>query len=300
MIGRIIILALAVLISAPVVSAGAASSAAVASPVIAAVGDIACPAGSAPSPTQCQQAAVAARIEKSPARSVWLLGDIQYPTGAPADFRSSFARSWRAVLPLARPTPGNHEYMTAGAAGYFDFFGRRAGPARRGYYSFDIGRWHVVSLNSNCTIISCAKDSSQSAWLRRDLERHRHRCTAAFWHAPRYSSGSVHGDDPSTRPLWRILQRHRAEFVLGGHDHDFEGFRRQDADGHADRRGMQQFVVGTGGRSQYPFKVAAPNSIVRRTNTFGFLQMKLMPQRFSWKFVDVGGRSLASGKARCR
>lgn len=281
---------------APLASANRASP-----PLVAVVGDVACAASTPVTPTRCQHAAVARAIERKKVDSVWLPGDIQYPAGSLIDFRSSFAKSWRPLLPLIRPAPGNHEYGTPGAAGYFDFFGAQAGPARRGYYSFNLGRWHVVSLNSNCAIVGCGNDSAQVDWLRTDLARNERRCTAAIWHHPRFGSGSRHGGDPMTRALWKVLSRHRAELVLSGHEHNFEFFKRQDMDGNADpAQGMQQFVVGTGGANSYGFAAPQPNSLIRLTDTFGFLALRLRARSYSWNFIDIRGRSLAGARAHCR
>lgn len=268
--------------------------------LVAAVGDIACASLDLPTPSRCQQAAVARAVERSGARSVWLAGDIQYPDGALSDFSGSFGKSWRKLRPLMRPTPGNHEYNTPGAAGYFDYFGKDAGPARRGYYSFNVGRWHVVSLNSNCELVGCGADSAQARWLRADLARNRRICSAAIWHHPLFSSGAVHGGEPATAPLWRVLAAHRAELVVSGHDHDFEVFKRQSARARADRRrGIQQFVVGTGGTSMYGFGAKRPNSLVQLTGVFGFLALRLRAKSYSWRFLDTHRRALASGRARC-
>lgn len=278
---------------------GAPASAA-APPKIAAVGDIACASGKPRTATACHQQDVADAIAKDDPDSLWLLGDNQYFSGSLGAYKSSFGPAFDRFSTIWRPIPGNHEYNTPGAAGYYDYFGTAAGPDRRGYYSFGVGRWHVVTLNSNCEFVGCGADSPQAKWLKADLRRHKNVCTAALWHHPRYSSGSEHGDDARSNALWRILQARRAEVVLSGHDHDFEVFRRQDPSGHADRTGLQQFVVGTGGMSSYAFGGIRPNSIVRRTNTFGFLSMTLRARSYAWSFIDENGRKLARGAARCR
>ena len=158
-------------------------------PVLVAAGDIACPAFLPRTATRCHHAAIAALAARLRPAAVALLGDLQYNTGALSEFNRSFARSWGRLGSRLRPAPGNHEYGTPGAAGYYSYFGARAGPGRRGYYSFDLGAWHVVSLNSNCTVVSCTPGSAQLRWLRADLSAHRNRCVLAFWHHPRFSSG---------------------------------------------------------------------------------------------------------------
>jgi hypothetical protein len=292
-------LALAVVMASLVGSA--ASAGAAPAPLVAAVGDIACAPGAPATRTACHQAKVAKAMAAIKPDSVWLLGDIQYPNGSLADFRGSFGPAFSRLASRWRPSPGNHEYFTPGAAGYYDFFGKQAGPDRRGYYSFNLGRWHVVSLNSNCDVVdACSADSAQVKWLRADLKKNARYCTAAFWHHPLYSSGLEHGNDPMTRPLWQILERHRAELVLTGHDHDFEAFPRQDALGVRDRsRGIAEFVVGTGGKSQYPFGPVQPNSLVRHANVFGFMALRLKRGAFTWRFVNDQGESLSTGSSRC-
>lgn len=271
-------------------------------PTIAAVGDIACPTASPVTPTKCRQAAVAKAIAKSRPDSVWLLGDIQYPYGSLADFNSSFDPTFRQFKSVWRPTPGNHEYYSPGASGYYDYFGKAAGPNRRGYYSFNLGKWHIVSLNTNCDVIDCSATSPQAKWLSRDLNRHPRLCTAAFFHHPLYRSGIEPGNNEAfARPFWKILQGHRAEVALTGHVHNFEAFMRQDANGKRDRaRGIAEFVVGTGGKNAYPFASIQPNSFVRKTDVFGFLSMDLHARSYSWRFIDEKSKSRASGSSRCR
>ncbi len=281
--------------------AGPGGASAAPAPVVAAVGDVACSPSEKQTASRCRQSAVADAIAKSDPDSVWLLGDLQYASGALADFQNSFDESFGRFRPIWRPVVGNHEYVTPGASGYFDYFGKAAGARSRGYYSFDVGKWHVVALNSNCALVACDSRSAQARWLRTDLRKHRRLCTAAMWHHPLYSSGSEHGSDPISRPLWKILQTHRAEIVLSGHDHDFEAFRRQDQLGRrAPGTGMQQFVVGTGGRSAYDFGPPLANTLARKTNVYGFLKLRLMPKQYRWQFVAESGQTLESGAANCR
>lgn len=283
---------------APLTASAAAQAAP--APVVAVAGDVACAPGEPATRTTCRQQQVADAIERSRPDSVWLLGDNQYPSGDLADFQGSFDKSYGIFRKIWRPVVGNHEYVTPGAAGYFDYFGRAAGPRAKGYYSFNLGRWHVVSLNSNCSIIACDSASAQYAWLKADLAKHRRTCVAAMWHHPRFSSGAAHGSDPATTDLWRLLQARRAELVLSGHEHDFEVFRRQTAAGTASSRGMTQFVVGTGGKSAYRFGKPLPNSLVRESGIHGFLKLRLLPRSYSWRFVGEDGAVLKRGAARCR
>jgi uncharacterized repeat protein (TIGR01451 family) len=205
------------------------------------------------------------------------------------------------VKPLIHPAVGNHEYLTAGAAGYFQYFGAAAGDPTQGYYSFDIGSWHLIALNSNCSKVGgCGPGSPQETWLRRDLEAHPADCTLAYWHHPRFSSGE-HGSFVSTQPLWQALYDAGTELVLSGHDHDYERFAPQTAAGVADAgRGIRQFVVGTGGRNRYALGPAIANSEARDATTFGVLELTLHPAGYDWRFVpEAGGGFADAGSASC-
>jgi acid phosphatase type 7 len=228
------------------------------------------------------------------------LGDNQYSDGSLGKYVFSYGRSWGRVKQITRPAPGNHEYETDGADGYFRYFGQAAGSRGRGYYSFDVGRWHVVSLNSNCAEIGgCRKGSRQERWLRRDLARHRTSCTLAYWHHPRFSSGK-NGNTESVAGLWEALYEARADVVLAGHDHDYERFAPLDGAGRLDRaRGLREFVVGTGGKSHYDFRSPQPWSRVRDSTSFGVLALTLEPAGYAWRFVSVGGSFTDRGSATC-
>jgi acid phosphatase type 7 len=297
----------AVLLAVGMIACGSASTAppapqrqpAVKGPTLVAAGDIACAPGELVESYQCRQGDTARLVARLRPAAVAPLGDLQYETGSPAQFAGSWARSWGRLRASVHPAIGNHEYGTPGAAGYFGTFGARAGKAGEGWYSYELGSWHVVVLNANCGIVGCGPGSPQERWLRTDLARHRARCTLAYWHQPRFSSG-LHGSDPALATFWRDLQRAGAEVVLSGHDHDYERFAPQDASGRADpRRGIVQFVVGTGGKSQYPIFGARPNSRVRG-NGFGVLELTLGRGRWAWRFVPGRGERLRdAGTARC-
>jgi len=228
--------------------------------------------------------------------TVATLGDNAYDSGTAAEFASCYAPSWGRHKSRTRPAAGNHDYVTPGAAGYFGYFRAAAGDPRNGYYSYDLGEWHVVVLNSNCSSVGgCQAGSAQEQWLRTDLRSHRARCTLAYWHHPRFSSGP-HGSDAMTQPLWQALYDAGADVVLNGHDHDYERFAPQTPSGVLDqRRGIREFVVGTGGRSHYTPAAAVANSQVANGDTYGVLKLTLKPKSYQWQFVPVAGASFRDG-----
>ncbi|MGH3130837.1 MAG: metallophosphoesterase family protein, partial [Gaiellaceae bacterium] len=241
-----------------------------------------------------------ARLLDGLAGTVAVLGDAAYERGTDAEFARCYAPSWGRHRGRTRPAPGNHEYETAGAAGYFRYFGAAAGPPR-GYYSYDLGAWHVVVLNSNCSQAGgCRSGSPQERWLRADLAAHPARCTLAYSHHPRFSSG-LHGSTGTLADLWRALYAAGADVVLAGHDHHYERFRPQTPAGKLDpRRGLREFVVGTGGRSLRPVFVPLTLSQVRNFVTYGVLVLRLEADGYSWRFVPVPGRHFRdAGSARC-
>lgn len=266
---------------------------------IAAVGDMVCPPGAATTANECRQQQVASQLAADASvAQVLALGDLQYENGALSGFRSAYDASYGQVKAKTRPVPGNHEYATAGATGYYTYFGTAAGDPTKGYYSFDVGtKWHVVALNSNCSVVGCAVGGRQEQWLRADLAASGRPCTIAFWHHPRFSSGT-HGDDSDVAPLWSALDDGGAELVLTGHDHQYERFDPQTATGTASAHGIREFVVGTGGRSLYTFRKPRPNS-VQRISTFGYLKLVLGDSAYSWQFVAEGGAVLDSGTGAC-
>jgi hypothetical protein len=278
-----------------------------ADPVIAAAGDIACQpdsqafkAGRGTS-EGCRAAATAELISKGNYTAVLALGDLQYEKPTLDDFRRSYALSWGKFKAITYPVPGNHEYGSRAASGYYQYWGSRAGDPRKGYYSFDLGAWHLIALNANCGAVGgCGRYSPQGQWLRKDLASHPAGCTLAFWHQPRFSSG-LHGNDDVYAEFWRLLYAGAADIVLVAHDHNYERFAPQNPDGRADpKRGMREFVVGTGGRSQYPVGFARDNSEVRHSGTFGVLALTLHARSYEWRFVPIsGGTFKDSGSARC-
>lgn len=268
--------------------------------VVAAAGDIACAPedprynGGRGTANACRMADTAALLAGLAAGegldAVLLLGDNQYEDGALHRYQASYAPTWGRFRNVTRPAAGNHEYVTPGAAGYFSYFGAAAGEPGKGWYSFDLAGWHVVVLNSNCAAVGgCGAGSAQLRWLQADLAAHAGACTLATWHHPRFSSG-LHGDDPRTAPFWEALYQAGADVILTGHDHDYERFAPQDPSGRADpRRGLRQFVVGTGGKDLRPFTRVRPNSESRASDSFGVLKLRLRPGSYDWEFLPTPG-----------
>lgn len=259
-------------------------------PVLVGAGDIA-NSGSGDSAT-------AALIGELPSATVFTTGDNAYPDGTISNFATYYGPTWGLFTSRTRPAPGNHEYHTGGAAGYFDYFGAQAGPEGRGYYSYDLGDWHVVSLDSE---ISMAAGSAQETWLRADLAASSQPCTMAYWHKPLFTSGAEHGPDTATRPLFQALYDHDAEVVVNGHNHQYERFAPMTPHGVRDSaRGIREFVAGTGGASQTGFGTVQPNSDARASGTFGVLELTLHSNSFDWRFVPVAGKTYSdSGTGTC-
>ncbi|MEV8376003.1 discoidin domain-containing protein [Kribbella sp. NPDC056861] len=259
--------------------------------VVAAVGDIA----NSCSGSSCPQAKTAARVKAIAPDSILTLGD--QANGAYSQFTSYFAPSWGAMKDKIKPTPGNHEYDDSAAAGYFRYFGNAAKPNGTSWYSFDLGDWHIVSLNSED---QRQANSSQLQWLKNDLAANSKRCVLAYWHRPKFSSGSGHGNFPNMKPFWDTLYAARADLILNGHDHDYERFAPQTPDGVATASGPRQFVVGTGGSGLRPFNPKVKNSEVRIAQQYGVLRLELASDNYSWKFLNTAGETLDSGSERCR
>jgi hypothetical protein len=266
-------------------------------PLIAAAGDIACEPGGLVTPTTCQQRATSDLLVRQPLSAVLTLGDEQYVEGRLSAFRKSYAPTWGRRLSITHPAPGNHEHLSGGG-GFYAYFGKAAGSPSHPYYSFDIGAWHVIALDSDCADAGCGKGSPQERWLAADLRAHHTRCTLAFWHEPRFSSGG-HGSHVEYAQFWRDLFDAGADVVLNGHDHDYERFAPQTPMGRADPHGIREFVVGTGGKDLRFFHVIKANSQVR-ASSFGVLELRLLPAGYSWRFVSISGSTFRDrGSGRC-
>jgi hypothetical protein len=263
---------------------------------IAAAGDIACdPAHNVGTPQDCDQVATAALIGQLRPTAVMTLGDNQYEDGTLAAFQQIFGPSWGQYKSKLFPTIGNHEYLTSGAKGYFDYFNFPA------YYSFNLGNWHIVVLDSECHYVGgCSSGSAQEKWFLADLAAHPSLCTMVTWHEPSWSSGE-HGDASQMKTIWADLVKANVDVVLTGHNHDYERFVPLDSSGQPDPSGTTEFVVGTGGKNHYGF-VDPPlaGEVVRNDQSFGVIQMALGPTSYSWKFVPAPGYSFTdSGSANC-
>lgn len=310
--------------SEPVVAAATGASSVVGDPVIAAAGDIACDPASrnfadgAGGLTSCKQMATSDLLVDSGLSAVFPLGDLQYHCGSGPALAESYDPSWGRVKEITHPVVGNHEYLdeqatdsaetstgcdasNRDAAGYFNYFGPAAGDATQGWYSLEIGSWHVVVLNSNCRPAGgCRIGSPQLDWLAADLRAHPTECTVSLWHHPRFSSGK-HGSDEDYADFWRVLYAGGVDVVLNAHDHIYERFARQTPDGLSDDvHGIRQFVVGTGGADHTYFERIAANSEVRDDQNFGVLRMTLHAGSYDWEFVAEPGASFTDrGTDRC-
>ncbi len=249
--------------------------------------------------------ATAKLIEKIPG-TVFAAGDLAYEKGSAAEFQNCYGATWGEFKERTRPTLGNHEYAEPTAAAYFQYWGKQAGDAGKGYYSFELGSWHIVALNTNCgakDLGGCGKGSPQEEWLRKDLAEHPAACVLAYGHHALFSSGvfKSHAIHPELKALWQDLYEAHAALVLAGHEHSYERFAPQDPDGHADpSNGIREIVVGTGGKSHDPLGFAIANSEVRNTDTYGVIKLTLTPGHYAWQFVPEEGKSFTdSGSGEC-
>ena len=289
-------------------------------PVIAAAGDIACdPANSHfnsgnGTSNSCRQKYTSNLLVNTGLTAVLALGDNQYYCGSFDAFMQSYDLSWGQIKSITHPSVGNHEYLTHGgtsgatgcdatnsnAAGYFQYYGSAAGSPTQGYYSFDVGTWHLIALNTNCgSVGGCGTSSPQYKWLQSDLAAHTNLCTLAFWHIPLYSSGGR--ANANSQQFWNLLYNNNADLILSGHDHIYERFAPQNPSAQLDTtRGIREFIVGTGGSDHTTIVSIAANSEVRNTDTFGVLRLTLHPSSYDWQFVPEAGKTFTdSGTTAC-
>ncbi len=233
--------------------------------------------------------------------TVFTTGDNVYEKATDADFENCYEPSWGRHKARTKPSVGNHEYYTANASGYYNYFDAAAGDPDEGYYSYNLGDWHVVVLNSECEKIGgCADDSPMLTWLEGDLAANPRPCTLAYWHHPLFSSGP-NGNYDMMKASWDALYAANVEVVMNGHDHTYERFFPQDPDGVADsQQGIREFVVGTGGAPLYQFEAEKPNSEVRNDDTHGVLKLTLRSGSYDWEFLPVAGGTFTDfGSSSC-
>ena len=259
------------------------------SPVLVGAGDIA----------DCKQrrGEATARLLDGMSGTIFTAGDHAYPKGTTQEFIDCYGVTWARHLNRTRPAPGNHDYSSPQAAPYFKYFGSNAGQAGRGYYSYNLGAWRIVSLNSNSDAASWRE---QEQWLREDLKANAAGCVLAYWHHPRFSSGKNHGDHPHMNALYRILYDYGVSVLVSGHDHIYERFAPQNPEGKADAKGVRQFIAGTGGAPLYKIGSVKPNSEVRNTTSHGVLKFTLDSSKYEWEFIPVAGQTFRDrGSADC-
>lgn len=285
-------------------------------PVIAAAGDIACDPRNSNfndgngSSRSCRQKYTAELLVNGEFSAVLALGDNQYYCGGYQAFLQSYDLSWGQVKSITRPVVGNHEYLTYGgtdcttanaeAAGHFQYFGAAAGDPTKGYYSYDIGAWHLIALNSNCgSVGGCSSSSPQGRWLAADLAAHPNFCTLAYWHIPLFSSGDR--ASYNTQQFWETLYKSNADLILTGHDHIYERFAPQTPNGALDTiRGIREFIVGSGGANHTSVSAIAANSEVQDDSSFGILKLTLHATSYDWQFIPEASATFTdSGTTNC-
>ena len=268
------------------------SEALAADPVLVGAGDIA-------NCSRSQDTATARLLGSIPG-TVFTAGDNVYTHGSASEFTNCYGPTWGQYKSRTRPAAGDEDYETAGATGYRGYFGSRAAPSGKTYYSYSIGAWHAVVLDTDCSDVGgCGSTSPQAKWLRSDLAAHPTACTIAIFHHPRFSSAQSKPDGRSVT-FWQILYQYGAEVIVSGHRHQYERFAPQTPTGAASSKGIREFVVGTGGAALVGFSTVAPNSQVRNSSTYGVLKLTLHPSSYDFGFVPIAGQSFRdSGSASC-
>lgn len=224
--------------------------------------------------------------------TVFTAGDNAYPDGTSSQFTDCYGPTWGRYKDRTKPTPGNHDYHTPDASAYFQYFDNIPS-----YYAYDRGGWRIYALNSE---IDVSDESEQVQWLKLDLATHPSQCVLAYWHTPRWSSGTVHGNSKRMQTLWKILYDSGAELVINGHEHNYERFAPMNAEGTADPQGMREIVAGTGGGDLYPFGTPLPASEVQNSTTYGVLKLTLHSDSYDWQFIPVTGLTFTdTGSAVC-
>lgn len=263
---------------------------------VVAVGDIACPVGKPARGNKCRQAATARVARNLHPDAVLGLGDLQYERGNLASFRGSYDKSWGRLRGITWSVPGNHEYRTPGARGYYRYFAGRPGGKRPGYYRRTINGWQIYLVNSNCSEVDCAQ---QRTWLYRQMFRHPSKCSLIAMHHPRYSSGYEHGNAREAVGFWRVAQQFGTDVAVAGHDHDYERFAPMDNKGRVRANGIQSFVSGAGGKNLYRKGKHVRGSRVFYNGRAGVLRLSLRPNGWTWQFHDISGRIVDRGYRSC-
>jgi acid phosphatase type 7 len=228
--------------------------------------------------------------------AVLTVGDNAYENGTIDQYNAYYDPNWGRFKATTHPSTGNHDYHTAGAAGYFAYFGAQAPAA---YYSFDLGSWHLISIAAMAGVAAGA-GSAEEKWLKADLATHANQCVLAYWHEPRWSSGNVHGNDSTSSALWDDLYAAHADVVLNGHDHNYQRYGLLNPVGASDPSGIREFVVGTGGWGHYSFSATSPMPEVRNDTDYGVLKLTLHAASYNWQFVPIAGASFTdTGSSAC-
>jgi len=233
--------------------------------------------------------------------TVMAVGDLAYPDGSKENFQC-YDKTWGRVRSRTRPAVGNHEFHASGATPYFDYFGAVAGDPKLGYYSYELGAWHIIVLNSECLDVGgCEAGSREEKWLRSDLAANATSCKLAYFHKPLFSSGGAHGDDLQFKAFWEAFYQAHGDVIVNGHDHDYERFAPQDPNGQSDPvHGIREFVAGTGGKNHRPFTAPHANSEIRNADAFGVLKLTLRARGYDWQFVPEAGKTFTdSGTGVC-
>lgn len=227
--------------------------------------------------------------------TIFTLGDNVQGLGSAEEFAEYYDPTWGRQKDRTRPAPGSHEYRIPGAGPYYEYFGTAAGAPDKGYYSYDVGGWHIIVLNSNCEKVGgCSANAPQVTWLKKDLAANDDKvCTLAYFHQALFTSGSKYGSQTKMKPAYKEMYVGGVDLVLSGHEGNYERFAPQDPEGNRDPRGIRQFVVGTGGHFLNPFGEILPNSEVRNSTTHGILKLTLRSKGYDWEFLPVEGATFS-------
>jgi acid phosphatase type 7 len=296
MMQKFLLISLLIFLSTLSFSASSVVSSRASSPVLLAVGDIATCGNLGAFITA---GIIQKELGKNPNGKLTLLGDIAYERGTDAEFKC-FDTAYGQFKNISYPAPGNHEYYTPNAAGYYTYYGTRAGNPKLGYYTYKLGNWRIYVLNSNCDFIGgCDNNSPQVKWLKQILLTNPSKCSLAYWHHPRFSSGR-HGNAAFMQDIWAVLAKANTEIVLAGHDHTYERFAPLDSSGKPNLKGIRSFVVGTGGRSFYAFSNPQPHSQAKQNSSLGVNKFTLETNGYSWEFMSAKGTDFKdSGTGKC-